>query len=102
MSTTDDPKGRAGMTESVIWKFPVHDYSALHVLPRGAQVLSAGVQGDEIVVWILCDPSAPSVPRLLGTCRTGGALPVDLDLFIGTVRMDNGLVFHVFDGGEPS
>ncbi len=86
-----------------IWKFeiPVHDF--LVQMPKGAEILSAGVQGEQIMVWVRVNPDAKHVVRRLPIYGTGHEIEFrDSDLpLIDTVFMGP-LVFHVFDGGEPS
>jgi hypothetical protein len=88
-----------------IWKFDLRPHSIYIDIPKGARVLSTGAQGFEVVIWVLVDPEAMKVPRMVFAHPTGPDLPKILDErpgteFIGTVQMDDGLVFHVFDGGE--
>lgn len=88
---------------TVVWKFPLPVCSSAD-MPTGATVLSVGEQDADIVAWALCDPEAPKVSRLLTAHPTGAPLPPVLfgAAFVGTVQMESGLVFHVFDGGERS
>jgi hypothetical protein len=88
--------------ELVIWKFPLRPWSIFLDVPRGARVLSVGAQDREVVAWATVDPDAPRRPRILSTVPTGAPVPPALKgaQFIGTVQMNDGLVFHVFDGGE--
>ena len=68
-------------------------------LPAGAQPLSAGEQHGEIQMWALVDPAAPSMERMFRLAGTGH--PIDHApgalLFVGTVQLRNGLVFHLFE-----
>ena len=70
-------------------------------MPKDAEILSVGVQQDDIMIWARVNPDAPMVDRkiiILGTgheiSEKNASLP-----FIGTVFMGS-LVFHVFDGGQ--
>jgi len=70
------------------------------MLPAGSQILSVGIQDDQVRVWILLDPDAPKTEacafRVVGT---GWDVDRDsLGIFIGTVR-DGGFVWHVFARG---
>lgn len=87
---------------TVVWKFPLRAWSIFLDVPMDATVLSVGAQGLDVVAWLLCDSQAPKVTRLLAAHPTGVPLPPALlnTEFVGTVQMDDGLVFHVFDGGE--
>jgi hypothetical protein len=86
----------------LIWKFELHPYEPWVEMPKGATVLSAGAQGDEIVVWAHCNPNAPKVERWIGAFPTGGMLPSETAFaaFLATVQMSDGLVFHVYVGAE--
>jgi hypothetical protein len=72
-------------------------------MPKGAHVLSVGVQGDdEMVAWALVDPDAEKVVRRFAVYPTGLVeVSPHPGRFIGTVMFERGrLVFHVFDVGE--
>ena len=79
----------------------IHKYTVLPCrdtpMPFGAQILSAGAQGDDIVVWALVRTSNSYFPRIIVAAATGELAPGGN--FIDTVQMDDGLVFHLFDGG---
>lgn len=102
-----------------IWKFKLNfsegDISEIG-MPRGAVIISAGVQGErDIMVWALVDSDALLVARRLVVHGTGHPVlkevtetftagiqgqPVEvLFSFINTVFMGP-LVFHIFDLGE--
>lgn len=90
------------MPSKVVYKYALTSWTVFREVPRGACVLSAGVQGDSVVVWLLVDPDERPVSRALAYFATGYELS---DLFedaqfVGTVQLANGLVWHVFDGGE--
>lgn len=83
-----------------IWKFEIPVTDFLVPMPKGAKVLSVGVQELSIMAWALVDPSMETVTRRLPVYGTGHEIKDDAALpFIGTVFWDT-LVFHVFDGGE--
>jgi hypothetical protein len=90
------------ITDGVVWKFELRPWSVFMDVPEGATLLSVGAQRGDVVVWALCDPEARKVRRLLAAHPTGVELPRALrgTTFVGTAQMDDGLVFHVFDGGE--
>ena len=68
-------------------------------VPDGSTFLSAGVQGEDIVVWYRCDPSRAKGPRWFAVVGTGHPMPGD-DLewiFLNTVLLYGGrIVLHVF------
>lgn len=82
-----------------IWKFPVVGSSAV-LMPEGAVILSAGEQDGVICIWAVVNISKPKVERTIEVIGTGWRMDWSARVFIGTVQMLNGLVFHVFDGGE--
>lgn len=74
-------------------------------MPKGAQILSVGAQGNDIVIWARVDPEAEKVHRIVKILGTGWAHcdAPDVSKFIGTVQfVENGrpLVFHLFDIAE--
>ena len=93
----------------VIWKFDLPLRGAVTFqIPRGAVVLSVGVQRrasvEVPVVWVCCRPDAPLVARKMSIRVTGGTVPSDDGgLFVGTFQIHEGeYVGHVFDMGEKS
>lgn len=84
-----------------VWKFEVPLNDFIVRMPRDARILSAGVQGQTIMVWAIVDPSNEQVSRRIPVYGTGHEISEgDKDLpLISTVFMGS-LVFHVFDGGE--
>lgn len=87
-----------------IWKFPVRMTDSFAVeMPRGARLLSVQVQNGEPCLWALVDSSAPSVDRSFALRGIGHEVgELDLSAFVGTFQLrGGGLVFHLFDLGEP-
>lgn len=86
----------------LIWKFDLRPWTIFIDIPQGATILSAGAQGGDVVVWARCNPNAPKVSRMVAALPTGSTIPPTYEgaAFVATVQMDDGLVFHVFDGGE--
>lgn len=70
-------------------------------MPRGAKVLSVGVQGDGVFMWALIPQlSHLSEPRRFLVVGTGHLWPLTaFGPFIGTVFL-GALMFHVFEGGD--
>lgn len=89
----------------VIFKYPLAPNGRTS-MPANAQILSVGVQGENVVCWARVDPTAPLVRRRLVAVPTGSAAPDATHNFCGTVqftdrdKVEYGLVFHIFDGGE--
>jgi hypothetical protein len=69
-------------------------------MPIGARILHVGAQGDEVCVWALVNPSHGTEYRRIDAYGTGHDVPLDPGRYLGTAQMDNGLVFHLFDGDE--
>lgn len=88
-----------------IWKFPfgVAD-SQVVMLPKGAKILSAGVQNETPVLWAMVDPEAEKVPRTILLRGTGHPAREAVDArFIDTIFMVGGaIVFHVFELEEAA
>ena len=89
--------------QDTIWKFAITPGDVIEIgMPKGAKILSVGVQYEAVHVWALVDPSAQTVQRslrMVGTGHPGG------DLYrwklVGMVMLRGGaLVFHLFDCGE--
>lgn len=80
-----------------IWKFPIELTFEMQLieLPKPARILSAGVQGNDIVIWAVVDPEAEPQNRLVQVVPTGGRVPADAT-FLNTVFM-GAFVFHVFE-----
>lgn len=93
-----------------IWKFdaPTQDEFSL-LMPKGAQILSLGLQRGEPKIWALVEPDAPKEERNFVGRGTGhpiqqtvdektGCVDVNTYTFIGTVVMlDDNFVYHVFE-----
>ncbi len=89
-----------------VWKFPIEATEIQSVqMPRGAQILYVGVQGEGLrmkaSVWALCDTDQPKAERRLAVTGTGHDAAHCEGPHVGTFMLGNGaLVFHVFDLGE--
>jgi len=85
-----------------IFKYKIERSNYELQLPIDAEILSAGVQGGDVVVWALVEEHAETEKRTLRVVETGGEAPyggmpygqIDIE-FINTVFM-GGLVFHIF------
>jgi hypothetical protein len=67
-------------------------------MPIGANVVSAGEQNGQLVIWAIVDPENGEEPRTFVMLLTGERLvPRDRLAFIDTVQMDIGDVIHVFE-----
>lgn len=70
------------------------------ILPKGAKILSVGVQHQGIFLWALVNEEESTTERrLIHLFGTGHEIPETLNLlFLGTVFSDNAqLVLHIFE-----
>lgn len=91
-----------------IWKhqLPAGDDAVDLMLPADPVILSVAEQNGALMMWAQVDDTRASRPRRIFMCGTGRALSITEAVgrgarFVGTVPMRNGLVWHVYDGGEP-
>lgn len=85
-----------------IWKFKlmVTDRQVVE-MPKWSDPLFVQYQSGDLCLWALCDPSEPTVSRLIRIVGTGHDSPDSRNGYIGTTQSPNGLfVWHVFDCGE--
>jgi hypothetical protein len=68
-------------------------------MPVGAEVLCVGTQDEDIFLWasVNPDPSTVTEMRNFLVYGTGHPITPGPSIYLGTVHMDNGLVFHVFE-----
>lgn len=85
-----------------IFKYPLKAQDSQEVeLPYGAQILSVQAQRDDVYVWALVDPIAPTYLQTFYVIGTGNPIPDSFCLatHLGTVQLLGGsLVFHIFLG----
>jgi len=82
-----------------IYKYPFTiEAPTTVVLKVGAEVLKAGVQNGNPVMWALVDPAAADETWTFDVYATGGEIDdaVDSVSYVDTIFLDNGLVFHIF------
>jgi hypothetical protein len=91
-----------------IYKYELGDLEVLEVkayprvkMPLKAEVLSAGLQGDTMVVWAAVPEEGwqePMTTRTFAVLWTGQPLAAgELKGFIATIQGRDGLVWHVFE-----
>lgn len=69
-------------------------------MPRGAKVLSVGVQREVVCLWVLVDTDNPKDERTFLIWGTGHSIDSDTGTYIGTVILQDGaIVWHVFEEG---
>lgn len=87
-----------------IWKFKlkVTDKQSVE-MPKGAQILSALVQHEQLCIWALVNVDAEMESRTFEIFGTGNPVPDHVDAesnykFIGTfMHYDGGFVGHIFE-----
>lgn len=83
-----------------IWKYVlgITDHQKV-ALPKGAQVLSCGIQRDVLCIWVLVDPDVQLEDRGFYIHGTGHFVnPELIGEFVGTFFLAEGsLVFHLFE-----
>lgn len=65
-------------------------------LPRGAKVLTAGIQGENIYIWAEVDPNEILEHRTFRVFGTGHILPEN-KCYIATLFDWEGFVWHVYE-----
>lgn len=87
-----------------IWEFPLtvqgmslnshgeHDI----VMPMGSQILSAGAQFYQLVLWALCDPAMPDITIKIRVVFTGEPISQTNLIFIQSIQVGE-LVYHIFE-----
>ena len=79
-----------------IWKYELCLGSTELSVPFDAKFLHAGVQGDNLFIWMLVDPSVETVKRLFTVYGTGDEVYSDETSYLATVQMGP-FVWHVFE-----
>lgn len=85
---------------SAIWKFELREVGINSIeMPKGAEPLSVGQQGGQLVIWAVVNLDAGTTIRHFRVVFTGKPLARSEGVyaFLGTVQMPNGLVMHVFE-----
>jgi hypothetical protein len=83
-----------------IWKFPLDADATSLPLKEGAEILTVGVQGNNVCVWVLLDSEALDQTYRIATYGTGFPMSEKPGRYVGTFFIaDAQLVFHVFDMG---
>lgn len=91
-----------------IYKYPLthpvpegEAHATFHIeMPRFAKILSAGVQGETVMIWALVMPDEEKIKRVIEVYGTGHEMTVADRNFIGTVQIGvqlGSLVWHIFE-----
>lgn len=82
----------------IVYKYLLNGPATGLVLPYGAQLLTAQMQGDQLVLWALVDPrEVRTVRRLIVSVNTGAEFDFSLPIYIATATSPTGIVWHVFE-----
>ena len=81
-----------------IWKYPIDLDDRQRIrFRKGAQILKANMQGEQLCIWALVDSEAKEEYREIAIFGTGHEIPEDLNLkFISTVA-NPPFVWHIFE-----
>ena len=82
-----------------IWKYTLNSQTVQEVqMPQGAEILHAGVQHNEINIWVMVDLDAQNEVRKIAVYGTGHSMLKNSHKYIGTVQLAGGtFIFHVFE-----
>lgn len=92
-----------------MWKYPICRGTATYEMPRGAEIMSCGCVGGEVVVWALVttpvdvNAEGAMVEKTITCAMAGEAVDAErLGRFIGTATKTDVLglgttAFHVFE-----
>lgn len=82
-----------------IWKFKLTEEKKQRVqMPRGAKILSAQSQRNDLCLWAMVDSTQPVVERTIICFGTGDEIKNDQLRYIGTTIFNDGyFVVHVFE-----
>ena len=87
-----------------IWKYALDiDTTNVVLMPKGAEVLSVGLQNNKPVVWALVDPNEEEKdPKVFYMFGTGEGISLEMNAntrFLGTLQPTEDCIpfaFHVF------
>lgn len=89
------------MSEKVIWKYQLRSGANEVEMPASAKILTAQMQGEQLVLWALVNPKREKVGRFIFVYGTGEPLPVEPGEYVASVQTHGGaFIWHVVDGGE--
>lgn len=81
-----------------IYKYALDVTDRQDVLMPDGEILCVQMQYGQPMLWVLVDPDAPIVKRVISTYGTGNLIPEGKRQYIGTYQMSAGtLVWHVFE-----
>ena len=83
---------------NIIWNYELEfKYEQTHYLPLGYKILSVQQQRGKICVWVQIDPDRDTQEVTFFIRCTGDEIKNSKSIvYLNTVQMDDGLVWHVF------
>ena len=87
------------MSDLKIHKYIVPVSGAGIETKEGAEIISVGSQGKDVVVWVIENINNHVEHRNVFGKMTGEGVNCS-DQYHGTTQMNNGIVVHVFEGGR--
>ena len=86
-----------------IWKFPLAVMRNQYVqMPPGAEFLAVQMQDGYPMLWAIVETDFPFEPRDVVMYTTGCfVFPEKPGKHLGTIQLNDGTVFHVFDPPSP-
>jgi hypothetical protein len=87
---------------STVWKAVLKPADVQEIeVPKGAELLCAREQFEQICVWFRCNPLQRTEKRTLAIVGTGNPAPAADGRYLGTASLQGGaLMFHVFERTE--
>ena len=80
-----------------VWKFKIDSRLMRIQMPKGTVVLTAQMQGDDIAMWAICNPTEHTFEnRIFRLFDTGEVLPDHAMSFIATLQIGQ-IVHHMFE-----
>lgn len=79
-----------------IHKYNIDQCGGIIQMPAGYEIISAQNQNEKIVIWAIVSAGNPLVDVWIAIYGTGFTIPNRNEMFIATVQMSNGLVWHLF------
>ncbi len=70
------------------------------LMPENAVALSVQMQNGQPCLWVAVDDQLPKRKLVVRMYGTGFELDLNIGRHLGTVQLDNGLVFHYFGAAE--
>lgn len=66
-------------------------------IPNVFKYLSAGIQNDTIVFWVMVNPNTLKTKRHFKAINTGVEFPDVVNTYIGTATSTTGIIWHLFE-----